>query len=406
MASIRKTKQEPFSVQELDAIWARSSVNAEVAGLTRGACDERHVLMPPLGNTGGKFKEGAGGEGSHGVLEKLLLVDGKPLIIPGRRGYGGDNAFPDWVNFTAKRESFFNENPEAVGENEDRVILEVSFACEKIFGFGISHKRETGMNYYRSSYVLGASYGVVCIGGQRDTVLVSLSGEGCAAAKQGWEKRLHDWLTDHSIQGRLTRVDLAHDDYDGLVSVDDYDFVYDLGNFNNGGRNPGCEHKGDWKNPNGKGRTFCVGSRENGKYFRAYEKGRQLGDKQSPWVRTEVEFKSVDRDIPFDVLLRPGEYLAAAYPACGWINQKQQRIKTTNKAAQISYQAGIDWLKAQCGAWLWSCAVIEGDGDEQAGVAKLFEKISRAGVIPKRLQVPDYRDAPRSVHIDAGMALA
>lgn len=51
------------------------------------------------------------------------------------------------------------------------------------------------------------------------------------------------------------------------------------------------------------------------------KKGRQLGDKASEWVRVEAEMKSVNRIIPFDALLRPGEYLAAAYPAFAWINE-------------------------------------------------------------------------------------
>jgi phage replication initiation protein len=99
---------------------------------------------------------------------------------------------------------------------------------------------------------------------------------------------------------------------------------------------PDCEHRGNWKRPSGKGRTFYVGSRKNGKFFRAHEKGRQLGDKNSEWVRLEVEFKSVDRELLYDILLMPGAYMAAAYPALSWIEQEQVRIKTKQKTAQIT----------------------------------------------------------------------
>ncbi len=49
--------------------------------------------------------------------------------------------------------------------------------------------------------------------------------------------------------------------------------------------------------------------------MRIYEKGKQLGDPESPWVRWELELHNTDREIPFDVLLQPGRYVAGAYPA-------------------------------------------------------------------------------------------
>lgn len=408
MASIRKTKQPPFTVQELDAIveratscWWPEGKKPAIAGGGRDAAQAAAgapAAMPPQGNTGGKSTDTAAGETRRATEEKVLLVDGKPKIIPARRGYGGDHAFIDWINFTCKQESFHDEYSESSGIHDTRIIDDISFACEKIFGFGITHQRESGANFYKRSFVLGDSWGMVCHGGQRQTVLVSVTGQGCAAAKPGWEQRLKDWLETYAINGRITRIDLAHDDYNGMVTVDDYSRLYDENGFNCGGRNPDCENRGNWKTPNGKGRSFYVGNRENGKFFRAYEKGMQLGDKTSSWVRAEVEFKSVDRDIPTEVLTHAGEYLAAAYPCLGWINTAQERIKTINKAVKITYEKSIEWLRTQVGAYLWSCAVFEGDGDETAGFPALMEKLMRVGVIPKRLSIPDFRFSPRAVH--------
>src|SRR5438309_783047 len=62
----------------------------------------------------------------------------------------------------------------------------------------------------------------------------------------------------------------------------------------------------------GDGCTFYVGARANGKMFRGYEKGRQLGDAQSNWFRVEVEFRAKDRLIPLDVLTDPTPYLAGS----------------------------------------------------------------------------------------------
>lgn len=267
--------------------------------------------------------------GAVSVPPRFILVDGRPFEVPGRRGWGGDSAFIDWINFTAQEEAFFQGSTPVA---DDQVVMDhVSPVCREIFGFGVSHQRDNGANFYRDSYVLGDGYGIVCHGGQRGTVLISISGEGCAAAKEGWEERLRQWLEAHKAVARITRIDLAHDDYDGALTVDQLDQLFDQGGFNCGGRNPDVEHRGNWKHPNGKGRTLYVGNRRNGKFFRGYEKGKQLGDPASNWLRLEVEFKSVDREIPFDVLTRAGEYLAAAYPCLAFISEHQERIITTQK---------------------------------------------------------------------------
>lgn len=78
-------------------------------------------------------------------------------------------------------------------------------------------------------------------------------------------------------RAKLTRIDLAHDDFDGShISVDwadeqDNDSIKGTG-FQNGARKPNVEHKGNWKRPNGRGRTLNIGSRESGMYVRDFTK--------------------------------------------------------------------------------------------------------------------------------------
>lgn len=353
------------------------------------------------------------GESSGDAREtvKLVLENGVVKEVLQRRGHGGQFAFLDWINFTVHEETFWHrvavlEDPPVtwLGEepplhvqhssiNEDRIgILNVISAdMERIFGFGITAKRAKGANFYDRSYVLGDGYGLVCIGGQRDTVLVSLSGTGCAASKPGWEERLQVYL-EKSIQPRITRVDLAYDDYAGAHNVHHVNEWFDAGLFNTGGRNPEHELRGNWRRPNGKGLTVYIGSRMNGKFFRAYEKGRQLGDPSSSWLRFEVEFKSVDRVIPFDVLTAPGAYLAAAYPALAFIDQRQERILTTKKTLEITYSRTLEWLKTQCGRALWVAREIEGSSDE------LLNKIMRVGEVPPRLRVPTWLTTAPPMH--------
>jgi phage replication initiation protein len=325
---------------------------------------------------------------------RLVCDDGVVKEVPQRRGWGGTAAFVDWINFTCHESSFYWDL-EAV--TDEQVIAEVSKTCLYIFGFGITAVRKNGANFYLRSYEMadqdGQKFGLICHGGQRNTVLVSISGEGCAAAQDGWESRLFDFLNGRASNARITRIDVAYDDYHGEdVSVECLEASHDLGLFNCGGRNPDIELRGNWKSPNGKGRTLYVGNRTNGKFFRGYEKGKQLGDKTSPWVRLETEFKSVDRVIPFDILLRAGEYLAAAYPALGWLSERQERILTVQKTVEASYERTKNWLKTQCGAAINLMLQVEQDPETVLGL------IIREGKLPRGLNVPDIRNCGEFIH--------
>lgn len=115
--------------------------------------------------------------------------------------------------------------------------------------------------------------------------------------------------------------------------------MYQEGLFNIGGRNPKKEKRGDWDDPDGSGRTLYVGSSENGKLLRAYEKGMQLGIPWHPWVRWECQLGNRDRIIPWEAVLEPGKHLAGCYPkTLGWISEEQSRIRTLQKTASIGYQ--------------------------------------------------------------------
>jgi len=324
----------------------------------------------------------------------LRMEGGKVLEVPARRGWGGDAAFIDWLNVTVHEDTFTGEWLGDFVVTDDQLILECSALCENIFGFGITQKREKGANFYHRSYVLGDGYGMVCHGGQRNSLLISLTGDGCNAALDGWEGRLFTFLKLKAVSPKITRIDLSHDVLDGVnYSVDRAFTDFDSGLFSAGGRTPDIEQRGNWHSPNGKGRTLYIGHRSNGKYARIYEKGKQLGDASSLWVRVEVELKSVDRIIPFDVLLRAGEYLAATYPALEWISERQERIKTSQKSLQITYEKTIEWVKRQCGSALWVISMIEGGADNA------LSKLVQVGKVPARLVVPHFECEGNFIHI-------
>lgn len=331
----------------------------------------------PLSNTGGKYINPI----------KLLLDGGKIKEVLPRSHYESKTAFTDWLNVTVHETTFeFMAN----GVTDAEIIMACSLACDSIFGFGITAKRERGANFYHSSYDLGNGFGLVCYGGQRNTVLIMLNGEGCSAARHGWERRMHDFL-DSAQNGKITRIDIAHDDITGdFFNMNMLEKAYDEGGFNAGGNNPDIELRGNWKNPNGKGRTINIGHRTNGKFCRCYEKGCQLGAKLSPWVRCEVEFKSVDRIIPFDCLLYPHEYLGASYPIFANLTKECVRIATTQKTVELSYDRTKKWLTRQCGSALNMVYKLEG--------SDALLELLREGKPPKGVVFPSFLDVTDSLH--------
>lgn len=245
--------------------------------------------------------------------------------------------------------------------------------------FAPATDRNRGLHGWHNSFALGNSSAFFAIGGQNGTGFLSLSGEACHRVSD-W-MALTEFLRDR-LGARITRWDGAVDDYAGAHSVNWAVELYLSDKFNAGGNRPTHDTKGSWIQPDGRGRTFYVGKRENGKMARIYEKGMQLGAKWHPWVRWEVEMHNTDRIIPWEVLLEPGKYVAGAYPkALGWVQEEMQRIKTIRETTKISYEhlthcAGVAYGKL-------INVMLEVEGSEQ----KVIEKLLRHG-IPSRLDLP------------------
>lgn len=333
---------------------------------------------------------------SNQTLE-LLSENGEIKEVTKRVHYDSKVAIIDWVNTTMHESTFVLIN-NAVTDKE--VYRNVSECLVSIFGFGITAMRDRGANFYHRSLTIGNDWGMVCHGGQANTILITLNGEGCAAARHGWERRLYDFLNS-AVLPKITRIDVAHDDFNGdLFTLDSLYASYHLGGFNVGGRNPDIEQRGNWLKPNGKGRTLYIGNRTNGKFLRAYEKGLQLCPNSnqstaSRWVRVEVELKSVDRILPFEILIYPHEYLAATYPVLSSLSVEQERIMTTQKTVELSYDRTKNWLVRQCGSALKMVNEIDGI----QGINELFV----GSKIPKGMTVPSFKDSAEELHTTEDM---
>jgi phage replication initiation protein len=248
-----------------------------------------------------------------------------------------------------------------------------------LFGIPNLTPRKKGGYGYKQSYDMGG-LGILAVGGkgQKGTVYVSLNAAGCAQIQD--ILAVKNWLEAHGA--RLKRVDLAHDDHDGeILSIEQVVEWYNGDGFSAGGRRPAHEVKGDWLTPGSpKGRTLYVGNRANGKMARIYEKGKQLGDPESHWVRGEVEFKDESRVLPYDMLTRPDIYLAGAYPCFAFLSAVQERIRTITKAAKISLARAVHHAKQATGKLVNVLMQVHG-GDAFGVIAEL-----RRDGIPRRLE--------------------
>lgn len=243
--------------------------------------------------------------------------------------------------------------------------------------------RGKGLNGYQRSFDLGHFEAKFCCGGQRNTALLMLPGKACHTIPD-WPA-LIELLRDR-YQARITRWDGALDDFEGGHSVNWAVDQYLSGAFSNGGNKPSCNQRGNWIEPDGAGRTFNVGKRENGKMLRVYEKGMQLGCKWHPWVRWEIELHNVDRVVPWDVLLNPGKYLAGSYPkATGWVKDEMSRIKTLKKEGDISYAHLVHYASTAYGPLLNVMMDVEGSPE------RIVERLRRDSV-PRRLRLPSVPD--------------
>ncbi len=324
---------------------------------------------PPYTNRGGKSDETH--TASYQSLEKLDFISlGRSgqykIVATPKPDLGSDvtHSFIDWVNFTFKTANLPLKFKSGEAQTDLDYMHSLSALLYKVFGFGVTGQRANGMNFYEKSFDLGSNgLGLVCIGGQNGTCSVTVKGQGLLSSKPGWEQRLHDLLISIP-HATLTRVDLASDNFNSKLSVNDYLDMYEADMFTSRGRPPNVEQAGNWVKPNGKGRTLYIGNRKSGKLLRIYEKGLQLAngfhEKYPNWLRVELELKNQDRVIPFEVLLRPGQYLAGAYPALADIHKIQDVIKTAKKTIKSTFEKSIEITKHQFGKHIWTHIQILG----------------------------------------------
>lgn len=319
-----------------------------------------------------------------------FVSDGKGRLIeiPLRRGRD-DGAFIDQITFTIHEDSLPKVTGKGLVSDNEYIVL-YSELLQEILGFGITQKLPfKGKFFYKSCYQLGpdnVEYGKVHYGGQRDTILVELNGTGCMAALPGWENRLYEFLSK-CIRPKITRVDVAHDFFNGEYTPDQAMLDHDNGHYDVHNMRPKSECRGTaWRNDDGSGKTFYIGKRGNSKFTRVYEKGRQFGDVNSPWVRFETEFRAGDIEIPLDMLLYSGSYLGGAYPICKAIfTAEAKRMNAKEETVNLTFEHKLFHARNQVGKLV---NFLRGIGWDDAKIVD--ELLKGVDGYPKGLQPEQY----------------
>jgi DNA relaxase NicK len=243
----------------------------------------------------------------------------------------------------------------------------------------IRNKGMFGYTHSAALYIAGEQVGLIATGGNSGTTYVQLSGHATAWLNpRAWA----GWLEES--RARINRVDLAHDDYLGTRTVDSVREAYLADQFKSRGQNPTSSAVGPWDDPTqwDKGRTYYIGKRENGKMLRVYEKGKQLGKSDSPWVRFEVEFRrQKDKPLPPDMLRRMEGYFSGAYAWLEWVSAANPtKLDRVKQEVKISYESLVNYARTAYGKLIHVMKTVCDTPDQ------IIEALRVEGV-PKRLQM-------------------
>lgn len=262
--------------------------------------------------------------------------------------------------------------------NNEYEMMRLCYKLGEHVSYLNAHDRHQGLFGYKRSFSLtrdGENCGLVAFDGNNDTGYVSLSGFGCGGVDM---VKFHAFI-EKLPDVKITRVDIAHDDLEGSKSVTDWKNIYLMGGFAIKGHAPSVKFIEDYDT--GAGKTLYVGKKQNGKEACIYEKGKQLGDKESPWVRVEGRITNIDRVIPLDVLITPEIYLAGLYPPFQYLCAFHEAIEVVKKTAKIAYAAMVHYCKQSYGKLIYTMQQL---GETPESIIRQLEREGQ----PKRLVVP------------------
>lgn len=222
------------------------------------------------------------------------------------------------------------------------------------------------------------------------TARVELTGDGCRLYEtSGGCDHAKRWSLLASLLGacdaRLTRVDLAADDFAGAYPIQWALERYNEGAFNKRGQRPKGRFIDDMGNNTGK--TLYVGVRSSENQLRVYEKGKEQGDPNSPWIRYEGEFHASNRrELPLDMLTDGAPYLVGAYPVLDFVEAVGERLRVAAAQVMANCVRAVRHFRKQYGPML--NALLHAAGGDEKTLHRLIQGTARTS-LPKWCPSPD-----------------
>jgi phage replication initiation protein len=269
-----------------------------------------------------------------------------------------------------------------------------------VLGFEMSPMRGRGLHGYKDSMTLranGVDVGFIGLGGQRDTIYFQISGTGCKHLFSHTSPFvMHHWLSKVFTITKLSRVDLAFDDFDENFDCDYAEKAYKDGWFRTANRGPSPEinpnHKYTYDTDLNKVFTqemVCVGSRKSILYWRIYNKKLEQGIKQDDlsWYRSEAELKKWS----VDCLLNLAATFAGLCPFASSVDlDKGVKTKAMSKAKEICLDVAsrVKHVRRSAGKALGDILeVFEGDISKTMGLILPEETGGKLGIPPTYQQL-------------------
>jgi phage replication initiation protein len=301
--------------------------NLEYVDLFNADLSPRGTKFPPFTNRGG--------------IKNTSCLSSVYDLTPPTENNSRFTCIVDYLSFTFSLGEY--QNIEQTNNQKIDVLFE---SLSHYLPHLLFYPQQRGLFGYRQSLGLtrsGVQAGLIGFDGNNNSCYVSLSGQGCVGVDMSAFRRFIEKLP----RCKITRVDLAHDDLEGALGVQDYRKMYESGDFSIKGTSPSARFIDDFGT--GKGCTLYVGHKKNGKEACIYEKGKQQGDKESRWLRVEGRITSVDRVVPFEVLDNPAQYLAALYPPFSGFSAIHAHIEIIKKSASIAYDSLVKYASVAYG---------------------------------------------------------
>lgn len=249
----------------------------------------------------------------------------------------------------------------------------------------------------RLENVQGEHVGLIEFGGSHTTradgtvtARIELTGDGCRLYEtSGGCDHAERWSLLASLLGlcdaRLTRVDLAADDLLGQYPIQWALDRYNEGAFDKRGQRPKGRFIDDMGNDTGK--TLYVGVRSSENQLRVYEKGKEQGDPNSPWVRYEGEFHASNRrELPLEMLTDGAPYLVGAYPVLDFVEAVGERLRVAAAQVLANCVRAVRHFRKQYGPML--NALLHAAGGDEKTLHRLIQGTARHS-LPKWCPRPE-----------------